>query len=232
VVTTLTAASATSMTITNTGSQLATVGTYTSSASLTSLTLSGNVQIGDGLVGGTGATFTSTNGITIAGATDNAHVKLSLGGAAVGQTNSITVGDGNNTIVDATKFGTVNLTVGTGSNFLVVGGDTTNTTGQFNITLGAGTGASYVTVGTGGTAYATAANYVITGAQSAIASSSTPTPRRPSRPPLRRPPPRSPGCWPMWTSWPRMAWPGPRLAGTPMWWSRSPAPWVHSTPRW
>jgi S-layer protein len=165
VVTTLTAASATSMTITNTGSQLATVGTYTSSASLTSLTLSGNVQIGDGLVGGTGATFTSTNGITIAGATDNAHVKLSLGGAAVGQTNSITVGDGNNTIVDATKFGTVNLTVGTGSNFLVVGGDTTNTTGQFNITLGAGTGASYVTVGTGGTAYATAANYVITGAQ-------------------------------------------------------------------
>jgi S-layer protein len=166
VVTTLTAASATSMTIANTGTQMATIGAYTNSANLTSLTLSGNVQIGDGLVGGTGATFSSTNGITIAGATDDAHVKLALsGGAAAGQTNSITLGGGNNVVIDATTLGTVNLTVGTGSNFMTIGGATTNTTGQFNITLGAGTGATYITVGTGGTGYATAANYVITGAQ-------------------------------------------------------------------
>jgi len=166
-ITTLTDASSTTLAISNTGTKLATVGTFTSSAALTSLTLSGNVQIGDGLVGGTGLTTTATTGITVAGATDNAHVKLSLGAAAVGLTNNVTLGNGNDVVTDATIAGTVNVTVGTGSNFLTIGGATTNTTGAFNINLGAHTAASgpdYITVGTGGTAYATVANYVITGA--------------------------------------------------------------------
>lgn len=166
-ITTLTDASSTTLAITNTGSQLAKVGTFTSSAVLTSLTLTGNVQIGDGLVGGTGLTTTATTGITVAGGSDNAHVKLSLGAAAAGLTNNVVLGNGNDVVIDATIAGTSNVTVGTGSNFLTIGGATTNTTGAFNITLGAHTAASgpdYITVGTGGTAYATAANYVITGA--------------------------------------------------------------------
>ncbi|MEP6790086.1 MAG: hypothetical protein ABI907_01870, partial [Ramlibacter sp.] len=165
-VTTLTAASATTLTIGNTGAQMATVGTFTSTANLTSLTLNGNVQIGNGLVGGTGLTDTSTAAMTVSGATDHAHVKLTLGLAGAGLAHNITLGNGNNAITDSTTAGIVNLTLGTGSNFLTIGGATTNTTGSFNITLGshtAGTGSDYITVGTGGTNYTTAANYVITG---------------------------------------------------------------------
>jgi hypothetical protein len=166
-ITTLTDASSTTLAIGNTGSHLATIGTFTSSAALTSLTLTGNVQIGDGSVGGTGLTTTATSGITVAGATDNAHVKLSLGAAGAGLTNNVVLGNGNDVVTDATIAGTSNVTVGTGSNFLTIGGATTNTTGAFNITLGthtAASGSDYITVGTGGTAYATVANYVITGA--------------------------------------------------------------------
>ena len=166
-ISTLTDATSTTLAISNTGAKMATVGTFTSSAVLTSLTLTGNVQIGDGLVGGTGLTSTATTGVTVSGATDNAHVKLTLGAAALGNTNSVTLGNGNNAVTDATIAGTSNVTVGTGSNFLTVGGATTNTTGAFNITLGAHTsttGIDTIVVGTGGTAYASAANYVITGA--------------------------------------------------------------------
>lgn len=45
------------------------------------------------------------------------------------------------------------------------GGATTNSTGRYNITLDAGSAPDYITVGTGGTAYASTPNYVITGAQ-------------------------------------------------------------------
>jgi hypothetical protein len=57
--------------------------------------------------------------------------------------------------------------LGTGSNYITLGGATTNSTGLYNVTLGshsAATGVDYITVGTGGTAYASAPNYVITGA--------------------------------------------------------------------
>lgn len=164
-VTTLTDSLSSALTISNTGSQLATVGSFTSSANLTSLTLNGNVQIGDGLVGGTGLTSTSTSSITVNGATDHAHVKLSLGAAAAGQVHNVTLGNGNNVVTDATIAGTSNITVGTGSNFLTVGGATTNTTGLFTINLGAHTlsNVDYITVGTGGTGYASAANYLING---------------------------------------------------------------------
>lgn len=164
-VATLTDSLSSALTISNTGSQLATVGTFTSSANLTSLTLNGNVQIGDGLVGGTGLTATSTSSITVSGATDNAHVKLSLGAAAAGQVHNVTLGNGNNVVTDATTAGMSNITVGTGSNFLTVGGATTNTTGLFTINLGVHTlsNVDYITVGTGGTSYASAANYLING---------------------------------------------------------------------
>jgi len=166
-ITTLTDTSASALTISNTGSQLATVGSFTSSANLTSLTLLGNVQIGDGLVGGTALTTTNTSSITVSGATDNAHVKLSVGAAAGSQTHNITLGNGNNVIVDTTTAGASTITVGSGSNYLVVGGATNNTSGAYTINLGTHTlasGADYITVGTGGTNYATAANYVINGA--------------------------------------------------------------------
>ena len=162
---TLTVPSTAMLAINNTGAQMATVSTLTSTANLTSLTLTGNVQIGDGLVGGTGMTLTSTDGVTISGATDQAHVKLSLAGAAFGMVDSITLGDGNNTVTDGSNAGTVNLTLGTGSNYITLGGATTNSTGLYHITLGAGDEPDYIMVGTGGTGYATAANYVITGAQ-------------------------------------------------------------------
>jgi len=57
------------------------------------------------------------------------------------------------------------ITLGTGSNYITLGGATTNTTGRYNLTLDAGAAPDYITVGTGGTTYATMPNYVITGAQ-------------------------------------------------------------------
>jgi hypothetical protein len=166
-ITTLSASGVATLAIDNSGTQMATVTTMSSTATLTSLTLTGNVQIGDGLVGGTGMTFTSQAGLTISGATDPAHVKITMAGAGSGKTDNITLGNGNNTFTDVSTAGTINLTVGTGSNYITLGGATTNSTGAYNITLGthtAGTGPDYITVGTGGTAYATTPNFVITGA--------------------------------------------------------------------
>ncbi len=108
-----------------------------------------------------------TSGVTVAGGTDNAHINLQLAGAASGNTDAITLGNGNDFIVDGSIAGTVNVTAGTGSNLIALGGATTNTTGAFNVTLGAHTlasGPDQINVGTGGTAYATTANYVVTGA--------------------------------------------------------------------
>ena len=169
-ITTLTDANASTLTIANTGTQVAQITGITSTGVLTNLTLTGQVQVGAGLVGdATGIITTATTGITINGSTDNQHVAVvSTGLAAAGKTDTITLGNGNNVVTDATVAGTVNVTVGTGSNALNIGSATiTNTTGAFNITLGAHTattGIDQITAGTGGTAYATVANYVITGA--------------------------------------------------------------------
>lgn len=165
-ITTLTASTTTSLAIDNSGTQLATVKAMTSTANLKTLNLSGNVQIGDGLVNGTGMTLTYTQGLTIDGSTDHAHVKFTLAGAGNGYVDNITLGNGNNTVTNVSTAGTVNLTVGTGSNYITLGGATTNSTGRYNITLGSHTssGPDYITVGTAGTAYASTPNYVITGA--------------------------------------------------------------------
>jgi len=138
--------------------------------SLTSLNLGAGVALGQ--FGG-GLFDSSTAGVTVAGAADNAHVSIVLadevvvgaGGAAVGNTDTITLGNGNNSIVDNSTGGTVHVTVGTGSNLIELGG--INDTGAYTITLGAhtaATGIDAIVVGSAGANFATAANYVITGA--------------------------------------------------------------------
>jgi hypothetical protein len=88
----------------------------------------------------------------------------------VSGTQNITLGNGNNNVTDVTGSGAVTVIVGTGSNTLSIGAATAtgNTTGTFNVTYGVHTssGPDNITAGTGGTNYATAANYVITGAVS------------------------------------------------------------------
>ncbi|MES2605305.1 MAG: hypothetical protein V4603_10225, partial [Pseudomonadota bacterium] len=164
-ITTLTASTTNTLAITNTGDQLATLNAMTSTASLKNLTLSGNVQIGDGLVGGTGMTLTNTTGLTIDATEGATRAKLTMAGAGSGNVDNIMLGNGNNVVTNVSTAGTVNLTVGTGSNYITLGGATTNSTGRYNITLDAGSSPDYITVGTGGSTYATTPNYVITGAQ-------------------------------------------------------------------
>jgi len=111
---------------------------------------------------------TGATGLTISGAADNNRVSVNLGAAAATKTNSITLGNGNNNIVDVTTAGTSTITVGTGSNLINAGVATfnNNSTGLFNITVGthaAATVANEIIAGTGGTNYATVANYVLTG---------------------------------------------------------------------
>ncbi|MBV8665361.1 MAG: DUF4214 domain-containing protein [Burkholderiaceae bacterium] len=119
--------------------------------------------------GGTSGVFTltSTAGTTFSAGTDNAHISLSLAGAAKGNTDTITVGNGNNIIVDASTLGTVNVTVGGGSNLILLGSANANTTATFNVTLGAHTaagGGDQISVGTAGDHYNSAPDLVVTGA--------------------------------------------------------------------
>jgi S-layer protein len=135
-------------------------GTFTD-ANVTSLALSAGQNVS--------FTDSGTSGITISGANDHSQVTLDLTGTGAGSSkvDTITLGNSNNSVTDAELASTVNVTVGTGSNLIVLGGATSNTTGAFNINLGTHTlasGPDQINVGTGGTAYATVANYVITGA--------------------------------------------------------------------
>jgi len=113
--------------ISNTGTGIGTIAGWTSSA--TSLTLSGALNITT-----TASSLTSlslvdkqtialtdanTSGVTISGASDNSHVTVNLSaGAASGNTDTVTLGNANNSITDASTAGTVNITVGTGSNLI------------------------------------------------------------------------------------------------------------------
>ena len=157
---TLVDAASTTLSISNTGSHTATIGAWTAAA-LTNLTLGSGVAV-------TATGDTATTGITISGAADNAHVTFAAtSGAAANATDTITLGNANNNITDASIAGTVNLTVGTGSNLIVLGGATTDTTGVYNVTLGthsSTSGIDSVSVGTAGTAFASAPNLVLTGA--------------------------------------------------------------------
>ncbi|MEW9586756.1 beta strand repeat-containing protein [Paraburkholderia sp. DGU8] len=161
-------ATVTSLTIANSGTGTATVGDAAGGAglgfgtTLKSLTLTGNVALG---LTGTGAMTATgaTTGFTLSGATDNAHVNINLSGAAAGSTDAITLGNGNNNIVDGSTAGKVNVTVGSGQNLIDVSGGVKVSGYAATVTLGAHTAADQVNVGTI-TAAATAANTTITGA--------------------------------------------------------------------
>ncbi|PPQ32067.1 beta strand repeat-containing protein [Rhodopila globiformis] len=97
-------------------------------ANLATLTLTGTDAIALGTV------TDGTNGITVNGSADNANVSLTLGGAtASGKTDSVTLGNGTNSVTDtaATTGATVNITAGTGANTVTLGAAATN-----NVTFG------------------------------------------------------------------------------------------------
>ena len=160
------AGTVTSLTIANTGTGNVTIGDGTAftDAILTTLNLNGNINLTTG-------SLAATTGITVAGSTDNAHVTISLAGAAATKTDSITLGNANNSITDASIAGTVNVTVGTGANLITLGTAATDTTGAYNVTLGAHTPttALYDKVSVGAVSGATSAavtavNLTVTGA--------------------------------------------------------------------
>jgi len=142
-VSTLSSPTGASLTMTNSGTGTATVGNGGTAgfadANLTSLNLNNNVAIGQN--NGVAATATgATTGVTVLASTDNAHINLTLNGAASAlATDTITLGNGNDQIGDGAVAGTVNLTVGTGSNLIVVASGGANATFAANITLGAHT---------------------------------------------------------------------------------------------
>lgn len=154
------------LSISNTGSSTAKIGTLTD-ANLTSLTLGAGVSLGQAATADAtkGLQDSSTAGVTVSGASDNAHVTINLSaGAAAGNTDSITLGNGNDFVVDASTAGTVNVTVGTGSNLIKVASGGNNATFAANVTLGAHTsttGSDSIFVSAIGSN--TGANTVITG---------------------------------------------------------------------
>jgi len=119
------------LSISNTGTGAATIGTGFADANLKSLTLAGNVALGAD-VGAAGIATTQevasfgTSGFTLAAGTDHAHININATGAVAGFTDTLTVGNGNNYITDGSIAGKVNVTVGTGSNLidLTAGGGT------------------------------------------------------------------------------------------------------------
>jgi S-layer protein len=109
---------------------------------LQTITLTGNVALGANSTTPEAA-IGATTGVTVSGATDNAHVNITLNGAAAAATDSITLGNGNNFITDNSTAGTVNVTVGSGGNLIDVNAGTA-TTFAANITLGAHTNTATV----------------------------------------------------------------------------------------
>jgi hypothetical protein len=178
-ITTLSSSSSSAIAINNTGTSTATIGTFTDN-SATSVTLGAGVTLGQGATTKAetliGLQDSGTAGIAVYGSSDNAHVTVNLTvGAAAGKADTITLGNGNNYVADATAAGTVNVTVGTGSNMIVLGGTNTDTTGVYNVTLGAHTAAtgidsisigsqSVTAVGSGNPWSPAGANLTVTGA--------------------------------------------------------------------
>jgi len=131
---------AATITITNSGSGLLVIGDISplTAANLTSLTLSGLINFnmsGD----------SATSGTTVAAGSDNANVSISLAGAASGDTDNVTIGNGND-YVKISGAGTENITLGNGANII----DLTGSTAADNVVVG--TGFNTVTLGNGGSA--------------------------------------------------------------------------------
>ena len=190
------ATGAAAVTIANTGTGTVTIGDGSATvgfvdAALTSLTLTGNVAFGPNIATAPTATGVTT-GTTLAAGTDNAHINFAVGVTAAGSTDTITVGNGNDLITDASVAGTVVVTAGTGYSLinlstgggvfnaaLTLAANTINATYAATVTLGAHTTTStlfdQINVGTvdgikGGdngavtfTAITSSANTVITG---------------------------------------------------------------------
>ena len=158
----------TSLTIANGGLSAVTVGNVASNAFvdsvMTSLTLTGNVAFGiDTVTAGVPVAMSATGaatGVTVSAGTDNAHINLNLTGAGAGATDSITVGNGNDYITDGSTAGTVNVTVGTGSNLIDLH---TGSAGTYSATVTLGAGSDHINVGVVA-AGAITPNTVITGA--------------------------------------------------------------------
>lgn len=123
---------------TGTGSATLTAIDAMNAAGLQTITLNGNVAIGANSTKAE-ASIGATTGVTVNGATDNAHVNISLNAAIAGATNSTTLGNGNNFVTDLTSAGTANVTVGTGYSLIDVSTGANNATYAANITLGAHT---------------------------------------------------------------------------------------------
>jgi len=146
---------------------------------LATLTLTGNVVYDDFVIpvlpAGTPAQSAAiafspsnlvTTGVTVSGASDNLGVGLMLTGAAAGNTDSITLGNGANIVIDQSTAGTVDITAGTGTNIIEAGVGYRNTTGTYNIALGAPAASpDQIIVGAAGSHYATTtAGTIVTGA--------------------------------------------------------------------
>ena len=158
---------ATSLSISNGAAAASYVGTLTD-ATLTTLTLSSGVALGQSTSALTtnGLQDAATAGVTVSGASDNAHVTVNLtNGAASGATDAITLGGGNNVVVDSSTAGTVTVTLGSGANLVELGGASLNTTASFTVTLAARTATppNAIVIGTAGNNYASAPNLVVTG---------------------------------------------------------------------
>ncbi|MBV8667051.1 MAG: DUF4214 domain-containing protein [Burkholderiaceae bacterium] len=111
-----------------------------------------------------------TTGVTVSAGSDNLGAGLLLTGAAAGETDNITLGNGNNFIIDPSTAGTVNITAGTGANTIIVGQGSRDTTGTYNITLGTPAASpDQILVGTAGSHYASSTvNTVVTGASQGV----------------------------------------------------------------
>ncbi len=168
---------ATTLTLTNSGTGSVAISGINGLGSVTTLTESGNIALGtagSSIAGDTPITLTATSGVTVSAATDNAHVSLQLTGAANTYTDTISVGNANNYIVDGSTAGTVNVTVGTGSNYINLGSNSATanaTTASYSVTLGTHTSSGpdwIVAAADTVTAYGNlaAAQYTVTGAAS------------------------------------------------------------------
>jgi len=133
------------LTINNTGTGAFGIASV-DGTSLANLTLNGDVAF-DVYPDGTYAQASGvTTGITVNGATDNAEVIVGTayngqhgatadGGAAAGKTDTVTLGNGDDTVFDA-GVGTVNITLGTGSDTVSVF-TSTGESSKATVTLGA-----------------------------------------------------------------------------------------------
>lgn len=116
----ITGVTSTTMSLAYTGTSTAMVdvdgGSSFIDASLTTLNLTGNIAFNGA---STAATF-ATTGVSVNAGGDNANIHLNLTGAASGDTDTITLGDGNNSIIDATSAGALKITVGSGANVIQI----------------------------------------------------------------------------------------------------------------